>query len=151
MKNYLAFLALFVGLVFLFMVLINNGGIQKSSRKLSVLDTLQGHWVNESDSMNQIFISGRNWNEKYFSPEFSIDYRLRIYFSDTIVKGVDFRLVKIDTTLLSGNYILTVDLNDFSINCASINGITQNLAGTYFSISPTGSGTLHCIDFRKIK
>ena len=102
----------------------------------STLDSLQGIWINEDDSYNQIIISGRYWNDKYTSPTIILNDTYRIYFSDTAVNVNNFLNARIDTSSLSGQYIITVRQSDNSMDCSYLLGFHQDNLDTTFSIRP---------------
>ena len=103
---------------------------------LSTLDSLQGKWINEDDSLNVVIINGRYWNEQYNDPNNLISNTYRLYFSDTLVNSQQsFSSISIDTTALTGQYILFAS-PDHSIDCYYLNGFYHDNIDTTFSISP---------------
>ncbi len=151
----------FASIKILLLVLIISGiGVTSFSKKNqkcfellppgTTLDSLQGKWINTEDSLNQVIISGRNWNETYNDATQLINENNRIFFSDTIVSVEDFRQAKIDTTTLSGNYIIRVAMSDYSMDCNVIDGFYQDQSDTLFSIEPAiKRGTLSSLVFKK--
>lgn len=147
----------FIGIltIFLFQIIYRQSkyiiGIPIKCR-YATLDSLQGKWINTEDSLNQVIISGRNWNEIYNDATQPINENTRIFFSDTIVSVEDFRLAKIDTTALSGNYIIRVGMSDYSMDCNVIDGFYRDQSDTLFSIEPAiKKGTLSSLLFKKIQ
>ncbi len=117
---------------------------------LSTLDSLQGKWINEDDSLNVVIINGRYWNEQYNDNVQPINKFYRIYFSDTAVQTNNFLNASFDTTALSGNYIVTVKESDNSMECWQMNGVYINNSDTTFSINPAVNWTMKSVlVFRK--
>jgi len=110
--------------------------IKFTQQKKSTLDSLQGKWINEDDSLNVVIINGRYWNEQYNDPNNLISNTYRLYFSDTLVNSQQsFSSISIDTTALTGQYILFAS-PDHSIDCYYLNGFYHDNIDTTFSISP---------------
>ena len=101
-----------------------------------MLDTLQGNWANNNDSLDSVTISGRYWNHHHNEPTYFVNDTAVMYFSDTMVSYTDFRYATIDTTALSGHYIVFVDINDSLMSCYEFNGFYVDSTGTYFGMNP---------------
>ena len=103
----------------------------------TTLDSLQGSWVSIDDSLNKVIISGRLYTEFYADSDSTREY-FRIYFSDTLVDiNLAFNNIQIDTTQVSGKYIITKSISDNSFWCYTLNGFRYIDNGVSFSISDT--------------
>ena len=115
---------------------VDNQNKFKIPPSYSTLDSLQGDWLNEDDSTNKVSINGRNWINTFYSNGALISQSLRIYFSDTAVLGNTFSDIKIDTTAISGRFVVTLDISDNSVDCIYLNGFYIDTTQTTFSFNP---------------
>ena len=116
-----------------------------------MLDSLQGIWVNSSDSLDSIIISDRNWVHR--NDTYSINSTNRIFFSDTVVSGDNLQNFLFDTTVLSGNYIITLRQSNNHLTCWDFLGFyTDNSSTPTFSFCYSSYGTMRStFDYRKIQ
>ena len=108
---------------------------------ISTLDSLQGTWINEDDTLEKVIINDRYWKEDFNDPDYP-DNTYRIYFSDTAVISNTFTSAHFDTSQLSGNYIILRSQIDNSIDCSEILGIVTIQGETFFSKWPAEYGTM---------
>lgn len=74
----------------------------------STLDSLQGTWKNEDDTLNVLIIEKRTWISEYpFNNVLTRDTVLS-YFSDTVVAGDTLLFSQLDTTAVTGEYLIDV-------------------------------------------
>ena len=104
--------------------------IKFMQQKNSTLDSLQGKWISEEDSLLRWQINGRTLNESY-NDEDSIKNRhsYHLFFSDTLVnKYLQYSLgeLKFDTTITSGKFIVAVSDEDSTVWCYQIENISLN-------------------------
>jgi hypothetical protein len=80
-------------------------------RQPTTLDSLQGKWTSTYDSSDILTINGRSLDELYTVGDYPKHIHYTIYFSDTLVDGMDFDFnqLKIDTSLRKGKYLLKAE------------------------------------------
>ena len=135
------YLRLFLAIISLSSCILYRSGKRCVAKVVShtatTLDSLQGTWVSIDDSLNKVIISGRLYTEFYADSDSTREY-FRIYFSDTLVDiNLAFNDIQIDTTQLSGKYIITKSISDNSFWCYALNGFNYINNGVSFSISDT--------------
>ena len=103
----------------------------------TTLDSLQGSWISIDDSLNRVSVLNRTYVEFYADKD-SARENFRIYFSDTLVDiNLSFSNIHIDTTALSGHYIITKSVLDDTFWCYEFIGFNNDGINRYFSISDT--------------
>ncbi len=105
----------------------------------TTLDSLHGNWASVDDSLWQMNITCRTIYELYKVVDLKHAI-YRIYFSDTLVKEDDFDKISIDTTNLSGKYLITREINDNTVWCYEINGFYQDGLDFTLSLASTWAG-----------
>ena len=105
---------------------------------ISTLDSLQGIWLNEDDSLNKLTILGRKWLEEYNDNNVtSYPHSYKIFFSDTAINISDTLPIPLfDTTTTSGNYLILKSLLNNSISCIFLSGFNLKNSDTTFVIRP---------------
>jgi hypothetical protein len=121
---------------------INNTKVNNSFTPppTTTLDSLQGKWTSAYDSSDILTINGRSLDELYTVGDYPKHIHYTIYFSDTLVDGMDFDFnqLKIDTSLRKGKYLLKAeDYPDLTVWCYEINGFDYEGSTITFSISDT--------------
>lgn len=109
--------------------LIMMSNVNSSSGKLllnnSTLDSLQGKWICENDSLLKWEINGRTLDERYNDEDSLKNHNTyTIYFSDTIISRFlanPFDEISVDTSALSGKYFVAISYSDSSVWCYEIN------------------------------
>ncbi len=123
-----------------FCVYINEKGEAKISNNkppTTTLDSLQGSWISIDDSLNKVNVSNRLYTEFYADEDSAKNY-FRIYFSDTLVDvNLSFTDIRIDTSSVSGKYLITKSIADNTFWCYEFNGFYSDTMGITFSISDT--------------
>jgi len=130
----------------------------------STLDSLQGLWVwtdhetDEVDTTNKVRINNRLWISEFFDDNnvFVKDTAL-MFFSDTIIIGDTILFSQIDTTSVTGDYIIHVvplqNGQGFEHHGSwEILGIVKIDGETYFSMWPAPYGTARQVQsFKKVQ
>ena len=115
----------------------------------TMLDSLQGKWVSVEDTLNTMTIFG-NFVDEYYKFENLHHEYFRIYFSDTLIDyDKIFSQITIDTTAVSGNYLIKVSTTDNSVWCYDVHGFYSNGGDITFSMSDTWAQRRPTV-FRKV-
>ncbi len=124
--------------------------IQTMQQKNSTLDSLQGKWISEEDSLDEITINGRFWTEKYNDVNNSVLINCRLYFSDTAIDNENpFNAISIDTNALTGKFIILASPTNNSFDCLYNNGFLIDNTDTTFSIRPAIKWTMASVQVYK--
>lgn len=117
----------------------------------STLDSMQGDWISMGDPLNKVFVKGRSYHELYVSRKDTLLNEFsRAYFSDTLVEGVNFHNIKIDTLRSSGQYLILRSTVDEGFWCYKIDGFFLDRGYHTFVITDTWAKQRETA-FRKIK
>lgn len=130
-----------VFIIILLVVLSSSGNYCLPPHKYlpppTTLDSLQGDWINEKDSLHTVKITGRYWTEEYLNQSHPYLEIYIIYFSDTVVNNeLLFNQISIDTAALTGNYLILKSSFDETLDCSFITGFYRDNVDTTFSIMP---------------
>lgn len=104
----------------------------------TTLDSLQGHWVNDEDSTNKVFIQDRNWTEYKTDGSNAIlsSSAYKIYFSDTGINTISTPTPIFDSLKKTGIYILYKSLQDTTFDCQYIGGFYYEAHDTFVVFEP---------------
>ncbi len=119
---------------------------------LTVLDSLQGKWINDKDSTSSFEIIGRDIFKNALTEDSLIEnIHLKLYFTNFPFRSDDENKLPIDITLRKGKYLVFVNQQDNNSDCYEINGFYKDSAIQTFSFQPFGLFRMSSVlSFRKV-
>lgn len=117
-----------------------------------LIDSLQGTWKCLRDTTVTITINGRTFKEITSDSGFTDIKIYTMYFSDVVIDEYHehtFDEVGIDTSKLSGTYLVNVSAKDNSIECYKFGHITYSSNDTIFSMTDVWAKRKN-VNFKKI-
>jgi hypothetical protein len=119
----------------------------------TTLDSLQGTWKCLRDTTVTVIINGRIFTEITVDSGFIDSQIYKMYFSDVAIDEYHqhtFDEISIDTSKLSGKYLVNVSLKDSSIECYKFGNIGFSATDTIFSMSDIWAKRNN-VNFKKIR
>jgi hypothetical protein len=119
----------------------------------NAIDSLQGTWKCLRDTTVTVIINGRIFTEITVDSGFIDSQIYKMYFSDVAIDEYHqhtFDEISIDTSKLSGKYLVNVSLKDSSIECYKFGNIGLSATDTIFSMSDIWAKRNN-VNFKKIR